>query len=199
MIRLNLLPFRAARKKENIRKQISVFALSILLLFVILIFTLICLNMRQSALETDKAAKKKELAGYAETNKRIAAIKKKIAGINKKLNAIKTIEKNRQGPVRLLDEIARAVPKNKLWLRSLSQKKGAVTLEGTASDHDVVALYMKNLEKMKSITSVDLKSTTLKHLQKQKVNVCDFALNLKTVSREKKPTPSKKKFSKRKK
>jgi type IV pilus assembly protein PilN len=155
--------------------------------------------MRQSALETEKAANKKELAGYAETNKKIAAIKKKIAGINKKLNAIKTIEKNRQGPVRLLDEIAKAVPKNKLWLRSLSQKKGAVTLEGAASDYDVVALYMKNLEKMKSIASVDLKSTTLKHLQKQKVNVFDFVLNLKTTSQEKKPTPSKKRSSKRKK
>ena len=28
MIRINLLPFRAARKKENIRRQLTIFALS---------------------------------------------------------------------------------------------------------------------------------------------------------------------------
>ena len=38
MIRINLLPYRAARKKENIRKQISIFFFSFLLIVVILLF-----------------------------------------------------------------------------------------------------------------------------------------------------------------
>ena len=31
MIRINLLPFRSARKKENIRRQLSIFVLSLIL------------------------------------------------------------------------------------------------------------------------------------------------------------------------
>ena len=31
MIRINLLPFRSARKKENIRRQLSIFLLSLIL------------------------------------------------------------------------------------------------------------------------------------------------------------------------
>ena len=35
MIRINLLPFRAARKKENVRRQISLFLLSLAFLLVV--------------------------------------------------------------------------------------------------------------------------------------------------------------------
>ena len=34
MIRINLLPFRAARKKENVRRQVSVFLLSFVLIII---------------------------------------------------------------------------------------------------------------------------------------------------------------------
>ena len=35
MIRINLLPFRAARKKENVRRQVSIFFLSLILTTII--------------------------------------------------------------------------------------------------------------------------------------------------------------------
>ena len=38
MIRINLLPFRAARKKENIRRQVSIFLLSLVFLLIILFY-----------------------------------------------------------------------------------------------------------------------------------------------------------------
>ena len=38
MIRINLLPFRAARKKENIRRQVSIFLLSLAFLLIILFY-----------------------------------------------------------------------------------------------------------------------------------------------------------------
>ena len=38
MIKINLLPFRVARKKENIRKQISIFLLFLLLTGVALVW-----------------------------------------------------------------------------------------------------------------------------------------------------------------
>ncbi len=179
MIRINLLPFRAERKKENIRRQISIYFLSLLFVCLLSAYFMISLNRTLRSLEERKAEKQKELASYAETNRRIAAIKKKIADLHAKLDVIKKIENNKAGPVNLLDEIATAVPTGKLWLRSLSEKKGRVILEGTAMDNDTVALYMTNLEKAQDIMSVDLKSTKLKTLREYKQNVCDFILNLK--------------------
>jgi type IV pilus assembly protein PilN len=79
MIRINLLPFRAARKKENIRKQISIYILSVVCLVTLMGYLFIDLSREIKALEADKAAKKKELATYAETTKKIKEIKRKIS------------------------------------------------------------------------------------------------------------------------
>ena len=59
MIRINLLPFRAARKKENIRRQISVFALSVVCLALLMGFVFLNLSRTVAALEADMSSKKK--------------------------------------------------------------------------------------------------------------------------------------------
>lgn len=188
MIRINLLPFRAARKKENIKRQISVYILTILLVFVLMGFLFLQLNGKVQKLRADKREINKQLKVYAATTKKIKRIKRQIKEIRAKLTVIRDLEKKKTGPVFLLDEIADAVPKNRLWLRSLAEKKGFLKLEGTAMDNETIALFMTNLEKAKHITTVDLKSAKLRHLKKYKLNVVDFGLDCKTYSyKEKKP------------
>ncbi len=193
MIRINLLPFRAARKKENIRRQISVFALSVVCLALLMGFVFLNLSRTVAALEADMSSKKKELATYAETTKKIEVLKKKIAEVRAKLNVIKELESKKTGPVLLLDELAMAVPKEKLWLTALDEKKGILTLNGTAMDNDTVALFMTNLEIAKHIVSVDLQTAKLKNLPKYKLNVVDFVLTCKTYAHKEKPKPDTKK------
>jgi hypothetical protein len=68
-----------------------------------------------------------------------------------------------------------------LWLQSLVERGGEFTINGTAMDNDTVALFMTNLEKAKSITSVDLKSTQLQDFPKYKLKASGFVLTCKTV------------------
>jgi type IV pilus assembly protein PilN len=193
MIKINLLPFRAARRKENIRRQITVYVLSVVLVFLVAGYLFLNLTSTLSALANEKVAQKKELDKYADTIKKIKAIEKKVAEIEEKLSVIKELEKNKTGPVRLLDEIAMAIPKDRLWLQSIQEKKGTLSLVGTAMDNDTVALFMTNLEKSPQITSVDLKSTKLQNLKAYKLNVSIFSLTCKTYSfKEKKKTTTKK-------
>ncbi|MCD4717635.1 MAG: PilN domain-containing protein [Desulfobacterales bacterium] len=193
MIKINLLPFRAARRKENIRRQLTVYVLSVVLVFLVAGYLFLDVTTTLSALANEKAAQKKELNKYADTIKKIKAIEKKVAEIEEKLNVIKELEKNKTGPVRLLDEIAMAIPKDRLWLKSIQEKKGSLSLVGTAMDNDTVAIFMTNLEKSPQITSVDLKSTKLQNLKAYKLNVSNFSLTCKTYSfKEKKKTTTKK-------
>lgn len=188
MIRINLLPFRETRKKENIKRQISVYVLTLLFLVVLMVFFFLQLNGKVRSLRAEKAQIKKQLATYAETTKKIKEIKKQIKEIRAKLDVIRDLEKKKTGPVFLLDEIATAVPKNRLWLRSLSEKQGRLKLQGTAMDNETIAVFMTNLEKAKHITTVDLKTATLRHLNEYKLDVVDFNLDCKTYSfKEKKP------------
>jgi type IV pilus assembly protein PilN len=149
-------------------------------------FVFLNLGRTLAALETDRSSKKKELATYAETTKKIKALKKKIAEVRAKLNVIKELEGKKTGPVLLLDELSMAVPKEKLWLTALDEKKGMLTLKGTAMDNDTVALFMTNLENAKHVVSVDLETAKLKSLPKFKLNVVDFVLKCKTYAHKEK-------------
>jgi len=187
MIRINLLPFRDERRKENIRKHISIYFLSVTLLVAVMVYFFLHFNNKLKILEADKAEKTKEMISYTETNKKIRELDNKIKDIRIKVAVIEELERNKVGPVRLLDEISRAVPKNKLWLRSLEEKGGILALTGAALDNDTVALFMTNLKNSQYIISVDLQSTKLRNVPEYKVDVTDFALTCKSYYYKKPP------------
>jgi len=193
MIRINLLPFRAARKKENIRRQLTIYGLTVVFALVVMAYYFMKLSTTLSDLKDKEQNIKVELAGYKKTIERINSLEKKITEIRKKLDVIKDLEKKKTGPVLLLDQIAMAVPKERLWLTSILEKKGKLTLNGTAMDNETVAVFMTNLEKSELITAVDLKSARLRNLPKYKLSVADFSLECTTYAfKEKKKATGKK-------
>jgi type IV pilus assembly protein PilN len=189
MIRINLLPFRAARKKENIRRQLMVYGLSVVLTFCIMGYTFFYLSSTLAGLKEDQKRIQDELKGYEQTIKRIGELEKKIKEIRAKLEVIRELERNKTGPVHLLDEISIAVPKEKLWLSSLKESKGTMTLTGTAMDNETIALFMTNLEKSEYISGVDLQSAKLRNIPEYKLNVADFVLEAKTYAFKEKTAP----------
>ncbi len=193
MIRINLLPFRAERRKENIRRQVNIYFLSVALFVSVMGFFFLHSNQKLSVLEADRDKKKTELENYVAINRKIVKLKNNINEIRTKLEVIESLEKSKIGPVRLLDEIALAVPKNKLWLISLEEKGGILTLMGSAMDNDTVALFMTNLKDSQHIVSVDLKSTKLRKLPEYNMNVTDFELTCKTYSYKQKSKDGNKK------
>jgi len=200
MIKINLLPFRAARKKENIRRQISIFMLSVILLLLVIGYLWWNNRSALTALKNEHIIKTAEFKIHEKTIKQIDKIKKKVKVIKNKLDIIKRLEKNKTGPVLLLEELSIAVPRNRLWIDSLSEKKGILTLNGTAMDNDTVALFMTNLEDSEHVRSVDLKSTKLQYIKKHKLRVSQFVLTCKTYLFKAKPKiKAKGKHKKRKK
>jgi type IV pilus assembly protein PilN len=180
MIRINLLPFRAARKRENIRRQVSIFGLLLILCVVVLVYYSISLFFKASSLKNQEASIRTELNGYNKELEEIKKLEVQIKEINKKLDVIKELEKGKTGPVLLLSAIADAVPVNKLWLTSLAENKGILKLTGNAMDNETVALFMNNLEKSGVITSVDLTGVSLKEIPQYKIKVSEFSLDCKT-------------------
>jgi type IV pilus assembly protein PilN len=135
-----------------------------------------------------------ELKTYEVTIKRIVELEKKIKEIRAKLDVIRELERNKTGPVHLLDEIAMAVPKEKLWITSLKESRGTLMLTGTAMDNETVALFMTNLDQSEYISNVELQSTRLRNMPNYKLNVSDFILECKTYAfKEKTEAPKGKK------
>ena len=162
MIRINLLPFRAARKKENIRHQASVFLLSLIFVILVLFAGNYYLGSKVKSLKKDIDTANTELKKYNEINEEIARIKKTLKNLQKKMNVINTLETNRHAPVRLLDAMTQVVPLPKrLWFTRLEEKDSTVKLDGIARDEEEVAELMRQLQRCGLFRSVNLK--TLKH------------------------------------
>ena len=109
MIRINLLPFRAARKKENIRRQASIFMLSLAFLLIIFFYYNFSLSNKVDSLNANIKNTETELGKYNKINAEIAQIKKKLNNLKKKLAVMETLETNRFEPTRLLDTMTQVV------------------------------------------------------------------------------------------
>ena len=189
MIKVNLFPFRAARIKENIRRQVTIYLLSVIFLLLASSYFYLDLNNKVNTLREEQDVKQKELDSFKDTNRKIAALKKTIAAVEVKLKTIKRLEKGKTGPVKLLDDIAMSVPEDKLWLTTLKEQKGTLVLNGTAMDNETVADFMDRLQNTQSINSVQLVRTRQKKIPGFDLSLKDFSLNSKTYAFKEKTLP----------
>ncbi len=165
MIRINLLPFRAARKKENIRRQVSIFMLSLAFLLIIFFYYNFSLNNKVDNLNAKIKHTKTELAKYNKINEEITEIKKKLSNLNKKMAVMKTLETNRFEPTRLLDIMTQVVVPKRMWFTRLESIGNNVKISGTALDNKTVADFMVRLEGCDLFSEVDLKTLRRKKVQ----------------------------------
>jgi type IV pilus assembly protein PilN len=166
MIRINLLPFRAARKKENIRRQVSIFLLSLVFLLIILFYYNSSLSSQIEGLNTGIKDAKAELKKYNQINKEIQQIKKQLNNLNKKMAVMETLEANRFAPSQLLDTMTQVIVPKRMWFTRLESKGNKVNITGIAMDNKTVADFMVRLEGSGLFKEVDLKTLKRKTVRK---------------------------------
>ena len=183
MIRINLLPFRTERKKENVRRQLSLFLLSLILVLIVLVYYNFSLSSKIGKLNNTIATTKNELNRYEEINKEIARIKKNLENLKMKMAVIDQLESDRHAPVRLLDTLTQVLITNRMWLTSLNDQEKAVTINGIALDNKTVADFMVGLQNCGLFSSVNLK--TVKHQEVQKSKLKGFQITCTKIEPQK--------------
>jgi type IV pilus assembly protein PilN len=192
MIRINLLPFRAARKKENIRRQVSVFLLSLIFVILVLFAGNYYLGSKVKGLKKDIDTANAELKKYNDINKEIARIKKTLENLRKKMDVINRLELDRHAPVRLLDTMTQMIVAKRMWFTRLEEKGNTIKIDGIAMDNKTVADFMVRLQNCGLFSSVNLK--TLKHKEFEGNNLKTFQVNCVKIPTSK---PAKKKAKKK--
>ena len=123
MIRINLLPFRAARKKENVRRQVSMFLLSVAMVVLALFYYNSHMAAQVRDLTADAESKRSELKTYEKKNREVAVLKKQLDILLKKTEVIESLAANREEAVRLMDTMTQVVVPDRMWLTSFSVAK----------------------------------------------------------------------------
>lgn len=162
MIRINLLPFRLARKKENIRRQVSVFFLSLVCIILALGWVVFTMDSELSRTQNEVAQVRAESLKYKRTADKVSRIKKNLAILEDKLAIVETLKKRKNEQQILLEQLADRLVKTKMWLSSVSADANTVSLKGVAFDNPTIASFMRNLESSQMFGAVDLKVSRIK-------------------------------------
>jgi len=155
MIKINLLPYRAARKKEIITRQIVIGVLPLLVTCLIIGFFWWSINASNTRAQNDIADLKEKIRQSALKMKDIENFKAQKELLAKKLAIIASLQKNKSGPVRLLDALSTCLPGN-LWLIKLDQKGKDLLLDGRSMDNLSISRYMVSLENSDLLNTVEL-------------------------------------------
>ena len=159
MIRINLLPYRAARTKENVRKQVSVFILGMILLLVILIVGQGYLSARTNAMVEELDGLKKEVTRYEETAKKVEEYKAELQKLQQQIEVVAQLEAKREAPPTLLAKIADLVVTGRMQFTRMKVNDSTVEIDGLTLDNETVAEFMTRLERSGLFPTVALTSS----------------------------------------
>lgn len=160
MIKINLLPVRASKKREVGRQWLVFFVLVVAATGIANYFWL-------STFEDKLNQAKKQIAKYESENAELKKIigevkdiKKEKEEMKQKLEVLNKLKDGRQGPVRVMDELATVIPA-RVWISSWEETGGAVTILGSGANNEEVASLMRKLKESKFFSNVSLKTLRL--------------------------------------
>lgn len=122
MIRINLLPFRAARKRENVRQQVVVFLLVVLIAGGVLAYVTYYLNDKISTLQKEIEYTQKQVAHYNAIAKEAEKLKKELESLRRKLEVIKNLNRGRSASFHIFDVLTDMVIEKRMWLTEIESK-----------------------------------------------------------------------------
>jgi len=177
MIRINLLPVRAAKKKEFIRFQLTIAAL--LTIFVVSLSLVYFLIVRSEVgmLNANITRGEAELVQLKRKVGELSRIKQQKKVVEEKLKVIKSLEAARTGPTTLFRTVSNAIPQ-KAWLSAFRDHGSMITLNGYAYNDEVVAEYMRRLQRELKVGAVELDVLQRITEKETGADVVKFVINL---------------------
>jgi type IV pilus assembly protein PilN len=157
MIRINLLPVRAAKKREYGRQQIVLFVLLLIIACIGNFFWFGRVQSELSALDRQISTTKAEIAQLEKTIGEVKSIKEDKKALEDKLKILDTLKKGRTGPVKVMDELATIIPQ-KVWLTDYAENNGGVTMIGAASAYEDLSTFSKKLKASTHFSNITIKT-----------------------------------------
>ena len=154
MIRINLLTeakAAAARKKTpmlptgaRLNNLLFLAGLALGILYIVVVG--LTLTNKRRSLDEEIGKARIEAERLKSIIEEVKGYETKKASLEEKINLINQLKTNQKGPVRLMDEVSRALP-DLVWLSGLDVSANLITLRGKTLSPNAVATYLENLKK----------------------------------------------------
>ncbi len=180
MIRINLLPQEARKRTRRAGAGIKIDKTRVIPVVVLLGVVLACTSTmmlqgaRLSTLERDVAEARAESEQYKRTIALIDEMVAKERELNRRLNLVEQLDRNRFKTVKVLDEVARRVPRY-MWLTSMKNLAAdRVAFDGYAFSNLVVSDLMTELDGSNAFSDTEL--TVVKRKEVDGQNAVGFTV-----------------------
>jgi type IV pilus assembly protein PilN len=155
MARINLLPWRAERRKLRQKEFVTMLGLAALAGVVLWFLVNTYYNNQISGENERNAYLKDQIAQVDKQIKEIDELDKKKAKLLARKEVIEQLQANRSQMVHLFDSLVRTIPDG-VTLTSIKQEGDKLTLSGRSQSNARVSTYMRNLEGSGWMTKPDL-------------------------------------------
>lgn len=134
------------------------------------------LNQRVRHNDEVISAAQREVEELQAIIKEVDDYKVKKAALEHKISVINALKQAQQGPVRIMDQVSRALPEL-LWLEHMEVIGSTITLSGKAFNTNAVANFIENLDKVPEFQEPILKDTAQQGAVYSFVITLSFNLN----------------------
>ena len=183
MARINLLPWRAERRKQRQKEFMTMLGLAagaaLLLSFLIVMYY----NGQIEGQQNRNQYLRDQIKLVDEQIKEIEALDKKKANLLARKQVIEELQANRSQMVHLFDQLVRTIPEG-VRLSSIAQAGQSLTLTGQAQSNARVSSYMRNLEESGWMANPDLSIIEAKGGDKGLPNAFTLKVTLQTPKAE---------------
>lgn len=181
MIKINLLPVRAAKKKETAVQQIVIFCVTVVLAAAAVMSYYVVRQIQVTRTKKDitvASAKINELKSKIGKLEEIKTLKEQV---KKKLAVLAQLRKNKSGPAQRLATLSDSTP-DQLWLTAYSETADVVKISGVAFSEELIAQYMRALEASVDYMNVELVISEQTEVSGTKLKKFDVIMKLEAAA-----------------
>lgn len=173
-IRINLLPHRELRRAQLQRAMVALLAGAAVAGLAVVLLGHVILSGMQSRQAARNAFLQTEITKLDAQIAEIAQLKEKTNSLLARKNVVEELQVHRAEVVHLFDELARQLPDG-MYLKSLKQSEGKLTLTGYSQSSARVSALMRNIESSEWLDEPKLIEVKVTELNKTRVN--EFSLD----------------------
>lgn len=160
MIRINLLAAHKVQKEKDRNWLVKGVILCYTLFLLAAFLGYWKLEGHLQTLKEEKESLEKQTRTASVLQREIRELKQKKELTQTRLTLFQDLEKDRHGPVRLMEILSTTLPVNQLWLITLKENGSEIRIDGMSLSNEILAEYMKRLESSSLIKQVDLVQST---------------------------------------
>lgn len=181
MIKINLLPVRAARKKETAIQQFSIVGVVVVVIALIVVSLYVVKSVQVAAAKDDIVSANKKISELKTKIGKLEELKTLKEQVKKKLDVLAQLRKNKTGPAQRLASLSNLTPEQ-LWLTNYSESGQDVKISGIAFSEELIAQFMKALEASSDFMSVELLVSEQTEVAGTKLKKFDMSMKLESAA-----------------